>query len=149
VLKFLSRKTKTEYITPEFYKDWGNASHELECLGRRLDATRQALAYLKDKPENHWALRQWRETEAILLRKWKNTIRMKETGLRQIVSYDSGPKIDYAWWEGSYEVAMRIPIMDGIMQWMQEKTGNTDYSLDRAWEMAREEKLQKARQGLA
>ena len=149
MLKFLSRKTKTEYIVPSFYKDWGNASHELECLGRRLDATRQAIAYLKDKPENHWALRQWRETEAILLRKWKHTIRMKETGLRQIHSYDTGPKIDYDWWEGSYEVAMRMPLIDGIMQWMHDKTGNTDYSLDRAWAMAQEEKLQKARQGLA
>jgi hypothetical protein len=147
VLKFLSRKTKTEYIVPSFYKDWGNASYELECLGRRLDATRQAINYLKDKPENHWALRQWRENEAILLRRWKHTIRLKETGLRQIQNYDSGPKISYDWWENAEEVPMTMPLLDNISRWIMEYTGNTN--LDRAWAIAQEEKLQKARQGLA
>lgn len=147
MLKFLSRKTKTEYITPEFYKDWGNASYELDSLGRRLDATRQAIAYLKHKPENHWALRQWRENEAILLRKWKHTIRLKETGLRQANKVDTGPKIRYDWWEGSDEVPMQFPLFDALTQWIHSHAGISN--LDRAWEMARDEKLQKARQGLA
>ena len=144
---FRSRKAKTEYITPEFYKDWGNASYELEVLGRRLDAVRQALNYLKDKPEDHWAVIQWRQAEAIILRKWKHTLRLKETGLRQSGKVDFGPKINYDWWEGSDEIAMRLPIIDNLIQIISDKVGNTNFN--RAWEMAREEKLQKARQGLA
>ena len=150
MLKFLSRKTKTEYVTPEFYKDWGNASHELESLGRRLDAVRSAIKYLEDckKPEDHWAMVQWRQAEAIILRKWKHTLRLKETGLRQAGRVDSGPKVDYSWWEKSDEVSMEIPFLSGFGAWLQDKvSGNTN--LDRAWEMAKEEKLQKARQGLA
>lgn len=150
MLKFLSRKPKTEFVTPEFYKDWGNASHELEVLGRRLDAVRTSIQYLEEckKPEDHWAMVQWRQVEAIILRKWKHTLRMKETGLRQAGRVDTGPKIDYDWWERSDEVAMEIPVLSGISAWLHDKTsGNSN--LDRAWEMAREEKLQKARQGLA
>lgn len=150
MLKFLSRKTKTEYIAPEFYKDWGNASYELENLGRRLDAVRTTIKFLEDckKPEDHWAMVQWRQAEAIILRKWKHTLRLKETGLRQAGRVDSGPKISYDWWEKSDEVAMEIPFLGGFSMWLQDKIGSNS-SLDRAWEMAREEKLQKARQGLA
>jgi len=144
---FRSKKTKTEYITPEFYKDWGNAGYELEVLGRRLDAVRQTLDYLKDKPENHWAVVKWRQAEAIILRKWQHTVRLKETGLRQAGKMDLGPKIDYNWWEGSDEVRMSFPLLDNITRLILDHTGNTN--LDRAWEMARDEKLQKARQGLA
>ena len=150
MLKFLSRKTKTEYVTPEFYKDWGNASYELDVLGRRLDAVRQAIKYLEDckKPEDHWAMVQWRQSEAIILRKWKHTMRLKETGLRQAGKVDTGPAIRYDWWEGAEEVPLTFPLLDVISRWIHDATiGNTD--LSRAWEMAREEKLQKARQGLA
>ena len=147
MLKFLSRKTKTEYITPEFYKDWGNASYELESLGRRLDAVRQSLSYLKDKPDDHWAVVQWRQAEAIILRKWKHTARLKETGLRQAGKIETGPKISYDWWEGSEEPTMHFPVLDAVSRWIQDSAGNSN--LDRAWEMAKEEKLQKARQGLA
>ena len=43
---------------------------------------------------------------------------------------------------------MDIPLFGSMGSWLQDKiAGNTN--LDRAWEMAREEKLQKARQGLA
>lgn len=146
-MSLLKRKSKTVYVVPEFYKDWGNAGYELECLGKRLDAVREALVYLKDKPENDWAVGHWREAEAVLLRKWKHTIRLKETGLRQVQKADSGPKIDYNWWEGSEEAAnIRIPILDGISNWLQDRVSTR--SLDRAWEMARNESLQKARQGL-
>ena len=147
---FRSRKTNTEYITPEFYKDWGNASHELEVLGRRLDAVRNTIKYLEEceKPEDHWAMIQWRQAEAIILRKWKHTLRLKETGLKQAGKVESGPTISYDWWEKSDEVPMSFPILDALTRWIHDATvGNTN--LDRAWEMAREEKLQKARQGLA
>jgi hypothetical protein len=148
VLMFRSKR-KTEYITPEFYKDWGNASAELESLGRRLDAVRSTIARLElhDKPADHWALRQWRENEAIILRKWKHTLRLKETGLRQKQNWDSGPKVSYDWWEGSEEPVLQFPILDAVSRWIQDSV-NGNFDLTRAWEMARNESLQKARQGL-
>ena len=144
---FRSRKVKTEYITPEFYKDWGNSAAELECLGRRLDAVRLSLSYLKDKPEDHWAVVQWKQVEDILLRKWKHTVRLKDTGLRQAGRVDTGPKISYDWWEKSDEVVMRVPIIDGITNWVSDRISSPN--LERAWAMAMNEKLQKARQGQA
>jgi len=145
VQMFRSKKVKVEYITPEFYKDWGNAAYELKCLEHRLDAVRSAL---KECKPDSWAYRHWAETEAVLLRKWKHTVRLKDVGLRQINKVDMGPAIDYDWWEGSEEVAMRFPILDGISNWIQDRVVGSA-SLDRAWAKAQEEKLQKARQGLA
>lgn len=145
-MSLLKRKTKTEYITPEFYKDWGNANQELESLGRRLDATRSAIARLEswEVPANHWALRRWRENEAILLRKWKHTLRLKDTGLRQKQLWDSGPKIDYDWWEKHDGIGGHLfPFLGIFDNW----TNQTDLSA--SWAKAMEEKLQKARQGLA
>jgi hypothetical protein len=148
-MSLLKSKTKVEYVTPEFYKDWGNATYELESLGRRLDAVRATIARLEAlvKPEDHWALVQWRQSEAIILRKWKHTIRLKETGLRQAGKVDLGPKISYDWWEPSYEPGMSMPFFDKLWTWLQERTYSPNYN--RIWEIAKEEKLQKARQGLA
>jgi len=140
----LKRKTKTEYITPEFYKDWGNAAYELECLGRRLDSAREAIK--RSKPDS-WAHNHWTEAEAIILRKWKHTIRLKDTGLRQANKKDTGPTINYDWWENAEEAPMSMPLFDSFYHWMIDKTSNTN--LDRIWEIAIQEKIQKARQGLA
>ena len=141
---FRSKKVKVEYITPEFYKDWGNAAYELKCLEHRLDAVRTALS--ECKPDS-WAYNHWAEAEAVLLRKWKHTVRLKDVGLRQTNKVDMGPAIDYDWWEGSEEVAMRFPLLDGITNWITDRVSSPN--LERAWWMAIEQKVQKARQGLA
>jgi hypothetical protein len=146
---FRSRKTDKEYISlNESFKDWKDASPEIECLGRQLDAVRRTLDYLKERPENHWAVIQWRQTEAILLRKWKMMVSLQSCGLRQMGPSRTIP-IDYDWFEKSNEASVSLPFFDGICYWIQDRFGLPSGSLDRAWEMAREEKLQKARQGLA
>ena len=142
MLKFLSRKTKTEFVTPEFYKDWGNATQEIEWLGHRLDAVREAI---KETKEGTWAHTHWNEVEAIILRKWKHTVRMKDVGLRQQGKRDTGPTIDYTWWERDDGTGTSgLPIF-GFFNDMF----TTSRSLDWSWEKARDEKLQKARQGMA
>ena len=145
---FLSRKTpKTEFVAPEFYKDWANASAEIDRLGARLDSVRSVLsAYRTKKQKATWSYTHWRQVEAIVLRKWKNTVRLKDVGLRQAGKITDDIEIDYSWWEVSDEVRMwSIPVpdfLDGLV--------NRNYSdLNWSWEKAREEKLQKARQGLA
>jgi hypothetical protein len=143
---FRSRKVKTEYVSLVFSKDWSNAGAEIERLGKRLDAVRQAR---KGAKRNSWAKKHWTQTEQIILRKWKQGVRLRGIGLRQAGKFDSGPKIDYSWWEGTEEISMRFPVLDAISQLLTEKFGFASPNLDRAWEMAKEEKLQKARQGLA
>jgi hypothetical protein len=56
-------------------------------------------------------------------------------------------KIDYDWWEKAEEIPVGIPLFDNISRMLMDASGNTD--LQRSWENAREEKLQKARLGLA
>ena len=145
---FRSRKTKTDTVEVRHVKDWANSGHELELLGRRLDAVRSTIQHLEasKKPEDHWAVVHWRQAEAMVLLKWRRTQRLKETGLRQVGIVETGPKIAYDWWEGADEVHMGLPIFDTIGQWIHDHTVGTP-SLDRAWEMARNESLQKARQG--
>ena len=141
---FRKRKTKVEYITPEFYKDWGNAQYELECLGHRLDAVRQTINQLivDKRPENDWALRHWREVESVILRRWKHTVRLKDTGLRQKQTWDSGPQISYDWWEDTgftgYGFADRL---------FDKYFGKSDFA--QSWERARDLRIEMARKGLA
>ncbi len=146
MLMFRSKKTKTEFLNPEGeFKDWKDAWPEIEALGNRLDAARETLKFCK---EGTWAHSHWATIVDTLLRKWQLTVTLYQTGLRQR-GPQRGYNIDYTWLEGSDEITMSIPVIDGITRWINERFGMSYGSLDRAWEMAREEKLQKARQGLA
>ena len=142
---FRSKKVKTEYVTPQFYKDWAQADAEIEALGRRLDAVRNTIADIEQRGiEESWALRHWREVEDVVLRKWKHTVMLKQSGLRQVGATREGPEIDYNWWEGHDGIGgVMFPWMDVFNNWFNQP------DLTRSWEMARDEKLQKARQGLA
>jgi len=146
-------KRKTEYVTPEIFKDWSNSGHELENIGCRLDAVRETLDRLskKDLPDDHWAINRWKTVESILTRKWQHTVKMKDVGLKQIklAGRDSGPKIRYDWWEPSEEVAVTLPLFDAFYRLITERFGIQQGSLERAWQMAKQEQLEKARRGLA
>jgi hypothetical protein len=142
------RKTNVEYITPEFYKDWGNANAELDSLGHRLDAVRGIITDLEQRkvPENHWGLRHWREVEAVVLRRWKNTVRLKDTGLRQKQTWDSGPRISYEWFERDDGVGTPVfPFFNFTFldNWFNQS------DLSASWERAQRNRLEMARKGLA
>jgi hypothetical protein len=146
---FQSRKAKTEYVPSGYHKNWANATNEIERLGKQLDAVRVVLAkYKTAKQKKTWAYKHWRSVEAIVLRKWTLSVRLRDVGLVQVGKAKPGPAIRYDWWEGTEEIAMRFPILDNIAQILTDKFGNSR-SLERAWAMAMEEKLQKARQGQA
>jgi hypothetical protein len=142
---FRSRKAKAEFYPTGFDKNWADAWPEIDRLGQRLDSVRKAI---KASAPNSWAEEHWTQIEAIVFRKWKNAIMLRDIGMRQGTRQDVGPKISYDWWEGSNEVAMVFPILDSIASVLSDKFGYTSNNLDRAWEMARNESLQKARQGL-
>jgi hypothetical protein len=144
VLMCRSRKAKAEFYPTGFDKNWADAWSEIDRLGQRLDSVRVAI---KASAPDSWAEKHWTQIEANVLRKWKNAIMLRDISMRQGSQRDPGPKIDYTWWEPAQEISMSFPVIDNITRWVLDHTGNTD--LTRAWEMAREEKVQKARQGLA
>jgi hypothetical protein len=95
-----------------------------------------------------WAQNYWTMIEQTLLRKWRQSVRLQEIGLRQVTKQSPQPPIDYSWWEGSVEMGLQMPLFSNIADMLTDRFGYTTNNLDRAWEMARNESLQKARQGL-
>ena len=144
MLMFPSRRTHKPEPQPTFTKDWRDAGPEIERLGQRLDAARGAAASAK---EDSWAKNFWSTQSEVLFRKWTHAVRLHEVGMRQQGKVNPGVSIQYDWWEPSDEVSMRFPLLDGITAWFTDKVSSPN--LDRAWEMAINEKVQKARLGLA
>ena len=146
---FQSKKTnKTEYINLTG-KDWRDSGPEIERLGQRIDAARSALATAR-RGKSKWAIQQWERTEAVLLRRWKTAINLHNSGFRSWgIDRESTPEIDYSWFETAEEGTLGFPIFDFLSYKADEWFGFTNSNLDRAWAMAQEEKLQKARQGRA
>lgn len=145
MLTFRSKKTKTEYVSLlGDVKDWRDAGLEIEALGNRLDTVRMRVKACKP---GTWAHRHWQEVEQIMLNRWKMMVIMHRSGLKQRGPRTNYP-IDYQWWEGGEEMGAWIP---GLFEftWVNNLIGNSGGNLDRAWAKAQEEKLQKARQGLA
>lgn len=134
-------KTKTVYINT-YVKDWRFAGEEIEDLGKKLDASREALLRCE---EGTWAYNFWSTQSQRLMNKWKLAVLLKDTGLKQEGTMRDGITRRYDWWEGSDEPAGGSSM---FWHWLGEKiTGGPN--LERAWAMAQKEKLQKARQGLA
>jgi hypothetical protein len=150
VQMFPSRsKPKTEYVTL-VAKDWRDAGPEIERLGQRIDAVRGVITAL-NKRKQRWAVRQWKETEALLFRRWRTAVDLQHCGAKEFAPDNSATtyKIDYDWWEPAEEI-ISIPIFDSFVQWCNEKFGLTGRpSLNWSWDRAMEQKVQKARQGLA
>lgn len=143
---FRSKKTKTEFISlNESFKDWKDASAEVEAMGNKLDSLRETI---RKCPEDSWAHTYWTQIERTVFRKWQLMVSLQQGGLRQVGPSRAVP-LDYTWWEGSDEISMQVPLIDGISRWMGERFGFSYSDLEGSWEKAKEEKLQKARQGLA
>lgn len=146
---FQSKSPKTEYVAL-VAKDWRDAGPEIQRLGERIDVVRRTIAQL-NKRKQKWALRQWKETEALLVRRWKIAVDLQHCGAKEFgpVANTATYNIDYDWFEKSEEVG-GIPFFDNITYWCVEKFGITGRpSLDWSWERAMEQKVQKARQGQA
>lgn len=135
-----NRKPQVEYITPRVYKDWRNADHDLEVLGIRMDQARKAMK----KSKKPWAKAFWKTTYDRLFNKWCLTLKLKDTGLRQSTEEEDDSE-RYHWWERSEEIRT---FNFGFFDRFYENIG-LEHRLAESWARARDEKLQKARQGLA
>jgi len=149
VQMFPSRsKPKTEYIRLSV-KDWRDSGPEIERLGQRIDAIRGVIATI-DPVKDSWKLNHWQTIEETLVRRWKTAVRLHDAGMKSFSKEQlSQPKIDYGWFETAEETTLGYPIFDFLSYKATEWFGFTNSNLDRAWAMAQEEKLQKARQGRA
>lgn len=129
-----------EHTVP-VYKDWSNAGPELECLGNRLDHVRHLV---KNAKKGSWAHTHWQNVEGYILRKWRNTLQMKDVGMRQLIK-DPVDLQSYDWWEGPEEIAGL-----GFTWWndLADLLGSGP-DLEASWANAIEKKIQRARQGLA
>jgi hypothetical protein len=141
VQMFRSKKTdKIKYVSlNESFKDWKDSQPEIEAMGNRLDSVRKAVA--GSKPGT-WAHTHWTQVESIVFRKWEMMIKLQQSGLRQ-VGPDRNFNIDYNWWEDSDEIKSLIPVPNFMNDWFNHS------DLEASWANAKEQKLQKARQGLA
>lgn len=137
---FRSKKPNIKYVSlNESFKDWKDSQPEIEAMGNRLDSVRTAIA--SSKPGT-WAHTHWSQVEAVVFRKWSMMIKLQQSGLRQ-VGPERSVAIDYNWWEDSDEVKSLIPMPSFMENW------GTHSDLEWSWANAQEQKLQKARQGLA
>ena len=138
---FRSRKTNTAPAAIGAIKDWRDAGHEIEALGSRLDAARLALKECKTE----WARNFWATTADRLFTKWQLMVQLKDTGLRQKGPNSFYSSIDYYWWEKSEEIRMAsLAVLDNLLH-----DANLSSRLDESWAKSKEEKLEKARLGLA
>jgi hypothetical protein len=138
---FRSRKTNTAPAAIGAIKDWRDAGHEIEHLGQRLDAAMDALKECKTP----WARDFWATTVARLFTKWTLMVKLRDTGLRQQGPASFYNDIDYYWWEKSEEIRMAsLAIFENLLH-----DANLSSKLDESWAKSKEEKLEKARLGLA
>ena len=138
---FPSRKTNSEPTALAAIKDWRDAGHEIEALGTRLDQARTAAIAAKGS----WAKNYWVTTVERLFTRWQLMVQLKDTGLRQKGPESFYANIDYDWWEKSDEIRMIG------FTWMDNWFNDTGLSnrLDESWAKSKEQKLEKARLGLA
>jgi hypothetical protein len=138
---FRSKKIKTKTPLIGNIKDWRDSDHELEVIGNRLDQARAALKECKTP----WARDFWATTADRLFTKWTLILQLKDTGMRQQGPSSFYSKIDYYWWEKSEEIKM---VGFTWFEGLYENAGLQD-RLGESWAKSKEQKLEKARQGLA
>jgi hypothetical protein len=125
------------------YKDWSEAGDDLERIGKRLDVAREILE--KSIPGT-WADDYWKQVHDRLQRSWQQTISLMDIGLKQI-SPITANKIDRTWFENPTElggVDFTVPVFRDMVD-----SHRIGVQLEKTWQNNLDEKIQKARQGLA
>ncbi len=115
-------------------RNWRLVGMEMEALGTRLDAAREALA----KSRTEWSRWYWSETIDRLMLQWRNIVPLHEGEARmsQIPRWTT----DYEWWEGTQE-----PIytgVDGLTDRLFDKIFRSE-NLEEAWHRHRDARLMK------
>jgi hypothetical protein len=115
-------------------RNWRLVGMEMEALGTRLDAAREALANARTA----WARWYWTETVDRLMLQWRNIVPLHEGEARmsQIPRWQT----DYEWWEGAQELTYSG--LEGITDRLFDKIFRVD-DLEAVWRRKRDERLMK------
>lgn len=102
---------------------------EMEALGARLDAAREALS----KAKNDWARWYWTETIDRLMLQWRSMpiLRDGDATMTQMPRWT----VDYEWWDGAKEIG-GWDISDKLFEKIFR-----DKNLDESWDRIRNERL--------
>lgn len=115
-------------------RNWRLLGMEMEALGTRLDAAREALA----KSRTAWSRWYWQETLDRLMLQWRALVPLHDGDARMTVI----PRwhTDYEWWEGTQEPVYTG--LDGLTDRLFDKIFRSE-DLDDAWERHRNERIMK------
>jgi hypothetical protein len=110
------------------WHNWRFIGMEMEALGTRLDAAREALS----KAKSDWARWYWTETVDRLMIQWRNLPALHDGEAKMTLL----PRwnVDYYWWDKSTELGgwdLTDKIFDQIFR----------TSLDESWNKIRDERL--------
>jgi hypothetical protein len=115
-------------------RNWRFLGMEMEALGARLDATREALS----RTESAWARWYWTETLDRLMLQWRHLVPLHDSDARMTVI----PRwtTDYEWWERTQEPSYTG--LDGLTDQLFDKIFRND-NLDEVWHRRRDERIMK------
>jgi len=110
-------------------RNWRFLGMEMEALGARLDAAREALS----KAKNDWARWYWTETIDRLMLQWSSMpiLRDGDATMTQMPRWT----VDYEWWDGAKEIG-GWDISDKLFEKIFR-----DKNLDESWDRIRNERL--------
>ena len=115
-------------------RNWRFLGMEMEALGTRLDAAREALAASRTA----WARWYWSETVDRLMLQWRHLVPLHDGDARmtQMPRWTT----DYEWWENSTE--LQYTGIEGLTDKLFDKIFRAD-DLESVWRRRRDERLMK------
>ncbi len=115
-------------------RNWRFLGMEMEALGCRLDAAREALSAAR----TDWARWYWQETIDRLMLQWRHLMPLHDGDARMTVV----PRwtTDYEWWENSTE--LQYTGLEGLTEQLFDKIFRDD-DLEAVWRRHRDERIMK------
>jgi hypothetical protein len=130
MMNILAKQHPVEFVSiTSDLRNWRFLGMEMEAIGTRLDAAREALSRAK----NDWARWYWTETIERLMLQWHSMpiLRDGDVTMTQMPRWT----IDYEWWDGTKEIG-GWDISDQLF----EKIFRGE-NLDESWNRIRNERL--------
>ncbi len=113
-------------------RNWRFLGMEMEALGTRLDAAREAQAHARSE----WARWYWTETLDRLMLQWRHLVPLHDGDAKMSVV----PRwtTDYEWWEQGQEIGYTG--LEGLTDALFDKVFRSD-DLDDVWQRHRDARL--------
>jgi len=129
----LSRQREVEFVPVQTdLRNWRFLGMEMESLGARLDAAREALS----RAESSWARWYWTETLDRLMLQWRHLVPLHDGDA--CMSVIPRWTTDYEWWEGSTE--LRYTGVEGLTDKLFDQILRSD-DLEAIWRRRRDERI--------